>query len=226
MRRPILLLFAVAMTAAMLARSAAPVAACTCAPLPHPTPFDHTAFLVTNAGVIVAGTASDLAAAPPFDPQQPNADYNANIMFLTEEYLKGSGPDDLALDAYGLEVDSEGNIVSVGLAGCQMFDLGSPGSRFVLFFPPGSALDRDPGFCGGSAVLVGSAGDAYVAEIRAALQPVTATPGPSPPPTPAELPDTGGSAEGGHAQTILAIAAASVAALGCVVVWRRRSTIR
>jgi hypothetical protein len=112
MTRPLLILFAAALTAAVLARSAAPVAACTCAPPELPDE-------VLSADWIVVGEITDVLNLKSGSGSAPNPDINAIVD--VERYLKGSGPE-------LLEVDDSGSS-----GPCSFFDEGDRNQRYVLF---------------------------------------------------------------------------------------------
>lgn len=111
MRRPVLVLFAVAITAVLLARSAAPVAhACTCVQ----TTVEER---VAQSEVIAIGTI--LASVLDDDPSG-NLDWDARV--AVERYLAGSGPTEVVAD----DPPDGGS--------CGVFDASHVGQRYVIFF--------------------------------------------------------------------------------------------
>jgi len=166
MRRPFLLLVAVAMTAALLARTAAPaVYACTCPP--YPTETDAIIYSLHFSDVVVVGTVLELV--DDIDEYAPDKDAHVGV----ERYLKGTGPQDLVADD------------GIGGGDCGFIGDYMVGRKWV-FFLQGDAYRT--GMCLGNR----EATDEYVAAIEAVLNP-TPTPSPSPTasPSPAALPDTG-----------------------------------
>jgi hypothetical protein len=171
---------------ALLFSSVTPAHACSCA-VPFPSPAEPPVVsFAKSATHIVVGTVTELRIDPPFDPNVTGVDYTVYTVTQTDEYLKGSGPATLNLVAIGLYVNEMGDIGPAGEF-CQLFGFEQGDRRFVLFFDEQNPLERDPGYCAGSRVLVGEQGEQYLQEIRGIL---AATPTPSPSPAPTESPPT------------------------------------
>jgi hypothetical protein len=129
----------------------------------------------------VVGTVAELRIDPPFDPNVPDVDYKVYALTDAEEYLKGDGPASLELLAIGIYVNEMGDFGPAG-ALCQLIEDDAADRRYVLFFDEHNPLARDPGYCGGSRVLIGEQGEQYLQEVRgilAAAHTPTASPGPT-----------------------------------------------
>jgi hypothetical protein len=152
MRRPFLLLVAVAMTAALLARSAAPAAACTCSA--YPTETDAIVYSLRFSDVVVVGTVLELV--DDIDEYAPDKDARVGV----ERYLKGTGPQDLVADD------------GTGADDCGFIGDFMVGRKWVFFLQGDS-------YRTGVCLSNREATDEYVAAIEAILN-ATPTPSPSP----------------------------------------------
>jgi hypothetical protein len=205
MRGPLLLIFAVAMTAVMLAPGGAPlVHACT---LPN-VPLEER---VAQASLIFSGVVLEEFIEPPLDPSVPDElRHWRMVTFEASEYLKGSGEASYVYQTETLyEFDDKGNVVT-GQGTCGSF--GSTGTPYLVLadadgnlqWPP-VRLDTEPG-------------QAFLAQVLGVLNatptpvPTASAPTSSPAPTqtPAQLPQSGGQDSNPHADELLVVSVATM----------------
>jgi hypothetical protein len=206
MRRAAFAALAVVAVVGLLARSAAPVAACVCAP----TPLEDN---VDAAGTILVGTVNEVRFDPPLSDPGPYEDRRTIMVVSVERYLKGSGDPTVEVVEPGIVVITSINgEPSGGVAGdCSTFDLGSAGRRYLLFLPETSSPYSASGSCSGSAPMDAPGAEEELLAVEEILL------------GPATLPDTGGEPPLGSELEPLAFGGvvAALTACGVVLLWRR-----
>jgi hypothetical protein len=144
MRRAAFAAVALLAVVGLMARSAAPVAACTC--IPYAT-ADHA----ERAGVIVVGKITDVFNA------EPGGNPDLDAQMSVERYLKGSGPERIQID------DGRGG------GDCGFISEQDVGRRYLMFL--GGDSNRFTGICSGNIVLCDSCVvDERVTEAEEALR--------------------------------------------------------
>ena len=166
--------------------TATPAYACTCLPT-------TVAERVSAVDLIILDTVETIERIGDPPPEGEYDDRSMRVTVAVDEYLKGTGPDEI------VHIERAG-----GSAMCQV---GSEvGVAYLLFFgPPDDDGQYATSICGGS---TRAANEDFVAEVRQILQ------GPAQTPTVGAFPDTG-SAGGSPTSSILwpAIAAGGVGTL-------------
>ena len=209
MKRPLLLLSAVAVTVAMLARSVTPVAACSCAQTP---PEEH----VATAGTILIGTVTEVKFDPPLSDPGPYEARRTIMVVAVERYLKGNGGTPVEVVERGIVVISsqDGKPWSAQNSSCALLHLDSVGQRWILFLPESSSPYTSSGLCSGSWRMDHPGAEEWVATVEQILI------------GPEELPETGGEPSGGGEEWQVPLAAAllSASAFGVALSWLRRGS--
>jgi hypothetical protein len=191
MKRLGTLFLAVTLMAALLARSAAPVAACVCAPIPLE---EH----VATAGTILVGTVTAITFDPALSDPDPDQSRRTIMNVAVERYLKGAGgPTVEVVEPSIIVITVEGQPTTVGKGSCSTFQLNSTGRRYLLFLPGTSSPFPSSGTCSGSGPVDVPGGEEAIQNVEDILA------------GPQALPDTGGA----PAPEEPPIAASSVAGL-------------
>jgi hypothetical protein len=153
MRRPVLFFLAVLMTAAMLARSAAPVAACPCGGAPQPVEGTARWYLDRFEFVAVA-TVEEVTYVPPLaaETDEFNADQRARSVLSIEHYLAGAGPESITVEEHPF-------------TSCSTPGLQTERRRLLLFLEADGGSLRIPGPCTNSGPVDGWFGPGFVEEI-------------------------------------------------------------